>query len=59
MTMRQNWDVFFGTAATAGTITLSMVNAYLAFAIAVMSLILMTFRMRREWKNRNKPPTDE
>jgi len=57
--MRQNWDVIFGTAGTAGTITLSQINAYLAFMVGVLTVIVMTIRLRREWKNRNTPPTDE
>lgn len=54
--MQKHWDVMFGVGGTASTITLTQVNAYLAFISGVITVFIVVVRARREWKHRNEPP---
>lgn len=52
-------DIFFGVAGTAGTITLTQVNAVLACLAGLLTVAVMTLRLRREWKQRNITTTKD
>lgn len=55
--MRHQGDIVFGAVGTAGTLSLTQWNAYIAFACGVLTFVILVFRLRREWKHRDKPPT--
>ncbi len=60
----KNWDLIFGAGGFAGTITLDQVNKVLACAVGLLTVLILIFRLRREWKYRNsrkvyqQPPTE-
>lgn len=57
--MKQHADIFFGATGTLGTITLTQVNAVLACVAGVLTVAVMSFRLRREWKSRNLKPSKD
>ena len=56
--MSKQWDILLGTVGTAGTITLSTINAWLALTAGILTVFVMALRARREWKGRDRPPED-
>lgn len=54
--MQKHWDVIFGAGGVAATWGLTRVNLFLAFVAGVLTVFILTLRLAREWRNRNKPP---
>ena len=52
----KNWDIPFGASGFVATISIATVNQAMATVIALMTIFILSLRMCREWKNRNKPP---
>lgn len=49
-------DLIFGAAGTVGTLTLGQINVALGCAAGVLTVTILAFRLRREWRHRNDPP---
>lgn len=47
-------DIIMGTIGTAGTFTLATFNVLLGCIAGLLTVIVMGFKVRREWRNRNK-----
>lgn len=56
--MNKHADVAFGVAGTGGTFALNAVNPILGAIAGTLTIVLLCFRLRREWKHRDDPPTD-
>lgn len=54
----KHWDIALGTGGTLATITLGGVNVALATVSGLLTIFILAVRARREWRNRNKPPTE-
>ncbi len=54
--MKQHWDIAFGVVGGGGTLALSQINQWLAFATGVLTVCVLAVRLMREIKNWNKPP---
>lgn len=54
--MHKHWDICFGVVGTGTTFSLAAINAALACAAGVITITVLLFRLRREWRNRNQPP---
>ena len=52
----KHWDAIFATVGMGSTLALA--NTLLATIIATLTVAMLTLRLRREWRNRNKPPTE-
>lgn len=53
----KNWDALFATAGFTGTIT--FINTFLGTTIALLTVTVLVFRLRREWRHRNDQPKDD
>jgi len=51
--MQRQWDLLVGVAGTVTTWGFAEANAVVAFLAGVLTLILLGFRVRREWLRRN------
>ena len=54
----RHWDIAGGITGTLATVTLSNVNEWLACAAGVLTVIMLSLRVRSEWINRNRKPKD-
>lgn len=51
--MNRQWDVLVGVAGTATSLTFAEANTIVAFMAGVLTVMLLMFRVRREWLRRN------
>ena len=49
----KKWDIVVGTAGSLTTWTLAEVNQLFACVIALMTIVLLSYRLRREHLRRN------
>jgi len=54
--MKQHWDICIGALVGGWNFILNHVNS--GSVIFVLTATLLILRVRREWKFRNRPPTD-
>jgi hypothetical protein len=52
-------DALLGSVLTSLTWLASHLNDVLGYIVGFLSIVLLLFRIRREWKNWNKPPKDD
>lgn len=58
MTQRmKHWDAIFATVGMGSTLALA--NTLLATVIALLTVAMLSLRLRREWMNRNKQSKDD
>ena len=51
--MRRHWDIVVGAASTSGIAALSGVTSVLTVMTAFLTVVLLSFRIRREWLRRH------
>jgi len=51
-------DVMFGTVGTVLTFMFNAINPFLGFIAGVLTVVVLCFKLRREWLHRNDPPTE-
>jgi hypothetical protein len=47
-------DIVFGAVGTAGTFTLAQINVALGCVAGVLTVAVMLFKLKKEWRDRNK-----
>ena len=56
--MFRHWDIASGAGATLAVVKLESFNSGIATMVGVLTVILLSLRVRSEWRNRNKPTKD-
>lgn len=56
--MFKHWDIATGLTGIFAVVKLDTFNQAMAAVCAVLTAILLSFRVRSAWINRNRPPTD-
>jgi len=56
--MKHTFEAFSGWIVAAVVYTIGHYNTIIAALIGTVSLLILLFKLRREWVHRNDPPLD-
>ena len=59
MKIMKHGDILFGTIGTSATFGLAQFNQVLACIAGVLTIIVMSVKLLKEWKSRNEKPSSQ